>query len=402
MIQSYPVYRLILLLLVAVAATTLLAACSNDDDSPDPEPTATVLPVEETAPEETAPVDEGAPEDTAPEQMTAAEVVDEVRNAVVTVVNEQTVTTRFGTQETQAVGSGTGFIIDEEGYIVTNWHVVTGGTDFSVILADGTEVEAEHIGEDPRDDLAVVRIDPSVVPDTVPLGDSSELDVAQTVLAIGSPLGAFDNTVTKGIVSSLNRDQFSQTNPSALSNYCQNYTDLIQHDAAINPGNSGGPLFNLQGEVIGVNTLGLSTTQGGQPVQGLYFAVPSDTVAVVVDQLISQGFISAPYMGITFQPLNPRLAAANDLPVDYGVYVIDAESGGPAAGAGIQPDDIVISVDGRAIDVETSLSAILFEHQPGDTVELTLLRGEEEVELPLTLGEAPQSLFEQCTLETGR
>ncbi|HEV2128343.1 MAG TPA: trypsin-like peptidase domain-containing protein [Thermomicrobiales bacterium] len=322
--------------------------------------------------------------------MTPVEVVQEVQDAVVTVINEQTVSS-FGVEETQPVGSGTGFIIDEEGYIVTNWHVVTGGTDFAVILADGTEVPAELIGEDPRDDLAVLKIDPSVVPDTVPLADAGQLQVGETVLAMGSPLGEFENTVTAGIISSLDRDQFS------AGGICLAYTNLIQHDAAINPGNSGGPLFNLAGEVVGVNTLGLSDV-GGRSVQGLYFAVPSDTVAAVVDQMINQGFISAPYMGITFSPINPQAAAANNLPVDYGVYVEGVEPNGPAAAAGLQPNDIIVAVDGQQLDEDTTLSGILFERQPGDTLNLTVLRGGQEVTLSLTLGEVPPALFEQCAL----
>ncbi|HEV2128344.1 MAG TPA: trypsin-like peptidase domain-containing protein [Thermomicrobiales bacterium] len=374
------------ILFVMIAVATLVAACSPDDEDAEPDPTAVVL-------EPTTVVLEPTAIDQQDEDTTPVEVVQEVQDAVVTVINEQTITGQLGAEETQPVGSGTGFIIDEEGYIVTNWHVVTGGTDFVVILADGTEVPAELIGEDPRDDLAVVKIDPSAVPDTVPLGDSSQLDVAQSVLAIGSPLGAFENTVTAGIVSSLDRDQFS------TGGLCLAYTNLIQHDAAINPGNSGGPLFNLRGEVIGVNTLGLSTTQDGRSVQGLYFAVPSNTVAAAVDQLISQGYISAPYLGVSFAALNPRLAAANDLPVDYGIYVQHVEPGGPAAEAGLQPEDIIVSIDGQQFTADISLSSILLEYDPGDTVEVTVLRGGEEVMLSLTLGEAPPELFERCTLQ---
>lgn len=325
--------------------------------------------------------------------MTPVEVVAAVEAAVVTVINEQTVQTMFGTQEEQQVGAGTGFIIDEEGHIVTNWHVVTGGTSFSVILSDGTELDAELLGEDPRDDLAVVKIDPESVPATVPLGDSTALQTGESVLAIGSPLGAFGNTVTHGIVSALERDQFSQ------GGLCLSYTDLIQHDAAINPGNSGGPLFNLRGEVVGVNTLGLSITQDGRPVQGLFFAVPSKTVAAVVDQLITQGFISAPYLGVSITVLNPQLAALNDLPVDFGVLIRDVRSGGPADEAGIEPGDIIVALEGEEITATNSLASMLFEHAPGETVETVANRNGEEITLNLTLGEAPQELFEQCVLQ---
>lgn len=328
-------------------------------------------------------------------EMTPVEVVDQVGSAVVTVVNEQTVNTQFGTQETQQVGAGTGFIIDEEGHIVTNWHVVTGGTSFLVILADGTEVDAELIGEDPRDDLAVVKIDPSVVPAIVPLGDSDALRPGQTVLAIGSPLGAFGNTVTSGIVSALDRDQLGQGQISI----CQNYSDLIQHDAAINPGNSGGPLFNLQGEVVGVNTLGIPQSTSGVPVQGLFFAVPSNTVSAVVQQLIDQGFISAPYLGISLISLNPQLAAVNNLPVESGVYIDSVEAAGPAEQAGLQPGDIILSINGEDITPMNTLATMLLNYQPGETVELTVLRDGQETSLQLTFGEAPEELFERCTLQ---
>jgi 2-alkenal reductase len=321
------------------------------------------------------------------------EVVDQVGQAVVTVINQQTVEDLFGPSETVQAGAGTGFIFDAEGYIITNWHVVTGGTSYIVVLADGTEVEAELIGEDPRDDLAVVKIDPSVVPAVVPFGDSEALRPGQTVLAIGSPLGAFGNTVTRGIVSALNRDQLSG------EGICQAYNDLIQHDAAINQGNSGGPLFNLRGEVVGVNTLGIPQSGQGVPVQGLFFAVPSNIVVTVVDQIIEQGFISAPYLGISFTPLNPQIAAVNNIDIDRGLYVQAIEPGGPAAGAGLQPDDIILAVDGNDIRPDNTLSTMLLQYDPGDTVELTVDRVGETIMLSLTFGEVPQEVFEQCTLQ---
>jgi 2-alkenal reductase len=330
-----------------------------------------------------------------PGQMTPEQVVEQVGPAVVTVINEQEVADMFGDSQTVEAGAGTGFIIDPEGYIVTNWHVVTRGTSFSVVLADGTKVPAELIGEDPRDDLAVVKIDPASVPATVPLGDSSQLRQGQSVLAIGSPLGDFGNTVTMGIVSALNRDQLE----SQQSNYCQNYTNLIQHDAAINPGNSGGPLFNLMGEVIGVNTLGIPLTPDGVPVQGLYFAVPSNTVKIVVDQIIRTGHVAMPYMGISQVELNPQLSAINDLPVEAGVYVDSVEGGSPADEAGLESGDIILAVGDREITLDTSLAEVLLYFEPGQTVDLTVLRGEEEGTLSITFGEVDPSVFEECTLQ---
>lgn len=327
------------------------------------------------------------------EDLTAVEVVERVGPAVVTVINQQTVQDgMFGVpQQDVQVGAGTGFIIDLEGHIVTNWHVVTGGESFLVILADGTEVEAELVGEDPRNDLAVVQIDPAAVPGVARFGDSGALQPGQTVLAIGSPLGEFGNTVTRGIVSALERDQFGQ------GGICRTYSDLIQHDAAINPGNSGGPLFNLQGEVIGVNTLGIPVVNGGVPIQGLFFAVPSNTVIEVAQQMIAQGYLPSPYIGITFRALNPQLSAINDLPVDYGLLVGEVVPNGPANDAGLQPNDIIVALNGTDLGPEQSLGTLLLDYQPDDTVELTVLRQGQEQSVSLTLGEVPREVFaEQC------
>ncbi len=328
------------------------------------------------------------------EDLTAVEVVERVGPAVVTVINLQTVQDGMfgGPQQDVQVGAGTGFIIDQEGHVVTNWHVVTGGASFLVILADGTELEAELVGEDPRNDLAVVKIDPAAVPGGARFGNSDALQPGQTVLAIGSPLGEFGNTVTRGIVSALNRDQLD------LPGLCGNYSNLIQHDAAINQGNSGGPLFNLQGEVIGVNTLGIPISQGGVPVQGLFFAVPSNTVIQVAQQMIAQGFISSPYFGIGFASLNPQVSAVNEIPVDFGVFIRNVEPGGPAAEAGLQPNDIILAIDGTELSVNQTLSSLLLDYAPGDTVELTVLRQGQQQAISFTFGEVPQELFEECSL----
>ena len=326
-------------------------------------------------------------------ELTKVEVVERVSPAVVTVYN-LAAPGPFSGDQAVPQGAGTGFIIDEEGHIVTNWHVVTGGDSFAVVLRDGTQVDAELIGEDPRDDLAVVKIDPAQVPATVQLGNSDELKPGQEVLAIGSPLGAFTNTVTAGIVSALGRNQLTSG-----STFCQNYHNLIQHDAAINQGNSGGPLFNMQGEVVGVNTLGIPVSQGGVPVQGLFFAVPSNTVKTAVEQMISTGTVEQPYFGISSLAIDPTSAATYGLPVDYGVYVVEVVPGGPSDEAGLQPDDIILAIDGQQIDAEHPLGDILFDYSPGDTVQLTVLRDNEEITIDLTLGQVPQELFEQCTLQ---
>ncbi len=330
------------------------------------------------------------------ETMTTVELVEQVNPAVVTVYNLTTLENELGQEQVIPQGTGTGFIIDEEGHIVTNWHVVTGGEEFAVALADGTTVEAELIGIDPRDDLAVVKIDPESVSATVPLGDSDALQPGQPVVAIGSPLGSFTNTVTAGIVSGLDRDGFGGQRGAN----CQNYANLIQHDAAINPGNSGGPLFNAQGEVIGVNTLGLPQA-GGSIVQGLFFAVPSNLVADVAQQLIETGTISAPFLGISQREVDPGSAATLGLDIAGSTYVFDVSSGTPAEEAGILPDDIIIAIDGQELNEALGLSDILLEYEAGDTVELTVLRADssgesEEVTVELTFGTVPESVFEEC------
>lgn len=333
--------------------------------------------------------------------LTNVELVEQVNPAVVTVYNLTTLENEL-TGELQDIpqGTGTGFIIDEEGHIVTNWHVVTGGSEYAVALSDGTTVEAELIGIDPRDDLAVVKIDPESVPATVPLGDSDALQPGQPVVAIGSPLGQFTNTVTAGIVSGLNRDGLSR------SSICQNYANLIQHDAAINPGNSGGPLFNLDGEVIGVNTLGLPETPSGVSLQGLFFAVPSNLVADVAQQLIETGTIAAPYIGVSAQPLNAASAAALGLDIEGGNLVRSVPADGPAAEAGIQPNDVIVAIDGQQISPERGLPDILLDYEAGDTVDLLVLRSgasgsPEDVTVELTLGNVPEEVLEACVLQPG-
>ena len=321
-------------------------------------------------------------QDTAPAtaEMDAVAVVERVAPAVVTVNNLQQGGGVFGENEDPLrAGTGTGFIVDAEGYIVTNEHVVRNGDQFQVIFSDGTERDANLVGADRLSDLAVVKVDGDV-PATVSLGDSDALNVGQPVLAIGSPLGEFTNTVTQGIVSALNR-----TSPFFQSSETF-YTNLIQHDAAINPGNSGGPLFNAAGEVIGVNTLGIPETQGG-PVQGLFFAVPASTVTDIYTQIREDGEVIYPFFGITSQPLTDELAAQLDIePVD-GQLVTDIEPGGPADEAGIEPGDVLRSIDGQPIDAQNPFIEILFAHEPDDTIEVVILRNGEEQTLQVTLSE---------------
>jgi S1-C subfamily serine protease len=310
-----------------------------------------------------------------PSLKTPVEVVEQVGPAVVTVLNEQTVG-GVGEQP-QSAGSGTGFIIDTDGHIVTNFHVVKDGEKFQVIYWDGTTVDAELIGSDEVSDLAVVKVS-GEVPGVVTLGDSSALKVGQTVLAIGSPLGAFTNTVTEGIVSALGRNL-----PDS------NYTNLIQHDAAINPGNSGGPLFDLEGQVVGVNTLGINQTPNGDIAQGLFFAIPSNTVTKITTQLIQDGKVTYPYFGVQTANVTPVIAAQAGLSVDQGAYVQAVTPDSPADQAGVQEGDVIVSIDGDDITEANPFIDVLFAHKPGDTVEVVIQRGDSQQTLQVTLAERP-------------
>lgn len=321
----------------------------------------------------------------ASETMSAVDVVKLVSPAVVTVINEQTVQTQDGTSSIQPVGSGTGFIIDEDGHIVTNWHVVDGGTKFEVIYSDGTTHDAELVGSDEVSDLAVVKVEDDV-PATVAFGDSDALLPGESVLAMGSPLGDFQNTVTEGIVSATNRDFPGSTGSNSQ------YNNLIQHDAAINPGNSGGPLLNMNGEVVGVNTLGISVDDSGQPVQGLFFAIPSNSVEKVVEQIIDNGEVTYPFVGIRFTDNSATVAAQNNLPIDTGVVVLDVTAGGPADDAGLQQGDIITKIGEYELNAQTTFSEALFNYAPGDEIDIEINRGGDEMTVTLTLGERPQEL----------
>jgi len=303
----------------------------------------------------------------------AISVVQQVGPSVVTVINQQMFQ---GFDSVQPVGSGTGFIIDAEGHVVTNWHVVEGGQEFQVILSNGERLPATLVGSDRISDLAVVRID-GEAPTFATFGNSDELQVGETVLAIGSPLGTYTNTVTQGIVSALGRD-LAQSN----------YNNLIQHDAAINPGNSGGPLFDLHGRVVGVNTLGVSE-EGGQSIQGLFFALPGNQVRDIAQRLISDGRVIYPFFGITYQTINWQIAAQANLPVDNGVYISVVSPGGPAEAAGLQVGDIVIAINGVSVNEQNAFAEVLFMHQPGETVSVDVLRGDQMMTVQLTLIERP-------------
>ena len=314
----------------------------------------------------------------------ASKIVSRVMPAVATVINEQQFDNGFAGSQSIEAGRGTGFVIDGSGNVVTNEHVVRGGSHFQVILSNGEKRDATLVGSDPLSDLAVVRMEGEPL-STVSFGDSDTLQQGQPVLAIGSPLGEFTGTVTSGIVSALDRDFPTDVSGGASEGI---YTDLIQHDAAINPGNSGGPLFDLAGRVIGVNTLGIPEERG-TPVQGLFFAIPANHVARIVGEIIQDGRVSYPYFGISYVPISPDLAAQNDLSVDYGAYVQGVEPGGAADRAGLREGDIIVAVGDDRITAQTTFTEVLFAHAPGETVPVTVIRNGREQTLQATLAERP-------------
>jgi 2-alkenal reductase len=288
----------------------------------------------------------------------------------------------------QPRASGSGVIISQDGYIVTNNHVVEGAQSLAVTFADGSRHDATLVGADPLVDVAVIRVK-DAVPSFASLGDSDALQPGETVIAIGSPLGDFKNSVTVGVVSALNR-----TVPGS------GQEGLIQTDAAINHGNSGGPLVNLRGEVIGINTLvvrGDSTI--GDQAEGLGFSIPSKTVRQVSDQLIQTGKIEHPYLGISYSMIDADTAAQENLPVQNGALIGASGQGQPAVvpgtpadKAGLKDGDIITAVGGTKLDSSTSLRGALMQHKPGDTVKLEILRDGKPLSLDVTLTTRPADL----------
>ncbi|HEX5809194.1 MAG TPA: trypsin-like peptidase domain-containing protein [Anaerolineales bacterium] len=307
------------------------------------------------------------------------QAVQQVGPTVVTVVGtvpgQMTIFGRTGDQTV----SGTGFFITDLGYIITNNHVVEGTTEVSIILSDGTEEKATIVGTDKYSDTAVLKTEANVMA-VARLGNSDTLKPGQSVIAIGSPLGNFKNTVTTGVVSATGR--------SIDTGNGYQVEDLIQTDAAINHGNSGGPLVNLAGEVIGVNTLVVRNTGSGDVAEGLGFAIPVNTAQAVAQQIIDKGYLARPYLGISFQAINPEIAAVYNLPAQWGVYITRVVVNSPAAKAKLQQGDIITKIGDIALDETHSYVNALFEFQPGDQVTLEIVRGKERMHVQVTLGEA--------------
>ena len=280
-----------------------------------------------------------------------------------------------------STSTGSGVFISSDGYVLTNNHVIEGAQQLQVIFADGSQQDATLVGTDQYSDLAVLKVT-GTIPAVAALGNSDALNPGETVIAIGSPLGDFKNTVTVGVVSATGRSIDTG----------QGYTidGLIQTDAAINQGNSGGPLVNLAGEVIAINTLIIRSSGTGTVTEGLGFAIPINTARVVSEQIIQNGHVSRPYLGISWQPITPRVAAVYHLPVQYGVYITDVTANSPATQAGLQVGDIITGIDSTTLDETHAYINTLFHYSAGDTVTLTLVRNGRQIQVQATLGESGQ------------
>ena len=307
------------------------------------------------------------------------DIVEKVEPAVVKVVGEiPGQATFFGVSGDQTV-SGSGFIITSDGYIITNNHVVEEAGQLFVILSDGTELPATVVSTDIYADLAVVKA-VGLMPGVAVLGDSEILKPGESVIAIGSPLGDFRNSVTVGVISATGR-MIDTGRGYEMEN-------LIQTDAAINSGNSGGPLVNLAGEVVGINTLVVRGDGTGSAIaEGLGFAIPSNTARLISEQIILKGYFARPYLGVRIQHINPAVASRYDLPVEWGAYVVRVEKNSPALRAGITPGDIILRIGDKELNEETQFVNALFSYQPGDIVDVEILRGPERMLLRIPLVE---------------
>jgi serine protease Do len=271
-------------------------------------------------------------------------------------------------------GQGTGFIVDADGYIVTNHHVVDGADELTVRLPDGREYEATVVGTDAESDVAVVRIQASDL-DAVAFGQSDGLEVGEWVIAVGSPFG-LEQTVTAGIVSATSRSGMGLAT----------FENFIQTDAAINPGNSGGPLVNLRGEVIGVNTA-ITTRSGGY--QGIGFAIPSSMVREVMHEIIADGRVSRGWLGVSIQPLTDDLADSFGLDDDTGVLIADVHADGPSVKAGLKPGDVVTRIGGKPLTSTSELMNAVADADPGRALEVEVIRDGKPRTVKVTLGERP-------------
>lgn len=315
------------------------------------------------------------------EEENIANVVAKVSPSVVSIVTEsESMSFPFGNSSTEQ-GAGTGIIVSEDGYILTNKHVVEGVNTVSVVLTDGTTYEDVNVlGSDPLNDVAFLKIPNANDLTPAELGDSTSVRVGQKVIAIGNSLGQYQNTVTSGIISGTGRPVSAQA-----GNSVETLTDLIQTDAAINPGNSGGPLLNLQGQVIGINTAIAADAQG------IGFAIPIGATKGILKGVLAGKGVQRAFLGINYIPITADTAERYDLPVKKGAYVFNGEdnnaiaNNSPADKAGIENKDIITKVGDIEVGDRGSVASLVAEYAPGDTIELTLIRDGKTMTVEVTL-----------------
>lgn len=287
---------------------------------------------------------------------------------------------------------GSGFVVDKEGYILTNRHVVE-GADQIMVQVGRRDYPAKLVGRDARTDVALVKIEPKEALTVLNLGDSDQTEVGEWVMAIGNPFGLGGNSVTVGVVSYKGR-------PLPMGVVQGTTVDMIQTDASINPGNSGGPLLNTRGEVIGINTMII--TRGLPQSAGVGFAVPINVAKEILPQLREKGKVVRGWLGVQIQPISEDMARTYKMKDAKGALVSDVSEGSPAEKAGVKPDDVVIGADGRAVEDNSDLSRYIASKSPGTTVRLKILREGQEREVAVTLGTFPESEAESAEREEGR
>ncbi len=289
----------------------------------------------------------------------------------------------------QIVGGGSGFVMTADGLILTNRHVVNDeAAEYEVTMQDGTVHAATVLARDAILDLAVLKIDAKDLP-VAEIGSSATLEIGETVIAIGNALAEYQNSVTKGVVSGINRRVFA-----GGQDFSEIIEEAIQTDAAINPGNSGGPLIDLRGRVVGMNT---AVNREGQSIG---FAIPIDAAKVVIDSVRQHGRIVRPWLGVRYLLITPEMAKAEDLAADHGALVVKGQNPGdiavvkdsPADKAGIKEGDIILEIDGQKIEMDTSLASIVAKRKAGDAVVLKVMRDGKEMDITATLGEVPENL----------
>ena len=311
-----------------------------------------------------------------------AEVVSKVSPSVVSIVTEVRTNSWYGTSTSSA--AGTGFILTDDGYIMTNKHVIDGAKNITVVLEDGTTyTNTKLIGTDPLNDAAILKIDATNLT-PVTLGDSKTISTGQSVIAIGNALGVYGNSVTSGVISGTGRSIIAA---DSTGEAYESLTDLIQTDAAINSGNSGGPLVNAAGQVIGINT---ATSESGENIG---FTIPISSVKGIINTAIKNGEVKRAYIGVRYVNLTPEIAKSYNLSTTSGAYVkTDSRTAAviknsPADQAGIKDGDIITAVNGIKIGRAGTLSTLIGEYMPGDTVSLTYVRDGAEKTVNITLDE---------------